>query len=294
MIKLFKKIPLKINLLNKINFIFFKLFFIKFLLLSKLIYSHELWIEPKKYLFEDDEFVIANIKVGQMFEGINLGYFPRNFVRFDFFSDNNLIPINGVIGDNPAINFLNKNHGIGIIIYQTNNEYLYYDNWNKFESFVIDKGLNNILNTHLKNRLPKDDFVEIYKRYSKSIIGFKNYKGRDKNFGMETEFVLQNNLLDNKKNNQKIKLFYKLEPRKNVQVEIFEKNEKNEVKLSKMFTDDFGVLNFTTKPGNTYLLNSVVMRRHEQNNINKDISPNKSKVLWESLWASITFKIPKK
>jgi len=171
---------------------------------------------------------------------------------------------------------------------------LYYDNWNKFESFVIDKGLNNILNTHLKNRLPKDDFVEIYKRYSKSIIGFKNYKGRDKNFGMETEFVLQNNLLDNKKNNQKIKLFYKLEPRKNVQVEIFEKNEKNEVKLSKMFTDDFGVLNFTTKPGNTYLLNSVVMRRHEQNNINKDISPNKSKVLWESLWASITFKIPKK
>ena len=95
MIKLFKKKTHKIYLFNKANFIFFKVFFIKFFLLSKFIYSHELWIEPKKYLFEDSEFVIANIKVGQMFEGINLGYFPRNFVRFDFFSDDNLIPING-------------------------------------------------------------------------------------------------------------------------------------------------------------------------------------------------------
>ena len=278
---------------NKVNFILLKVFFIKFLFFSNFINSHELWIEPKKYFFEDNEFVIANIKVGQMFEGINLGYFPRSFARFDFFSNNNLMPINGIIGDNPAINFLNKNHGLGIIIYQTNNEYLYYDDWKKFESFVYDKNLDNILKTHLKNKFPKDDFVEIYKRYTKSIIAFKNYKGKDRNFGMETEFVLQNNYFENKKKEIKIKLFYKLKPRKNVQVEIFEKNEKNEVKFSKIFTDNLGIVNFTIKPGYTYLLNSVVMRRYKKNDIIKDISPNNSKVLWESLWASITFKVPK-
>ena len=225
-----------------------------------------------------------------MFDGINLGYFPRNFERFDIFFNDKLIKIEGILGDNPAAKVKLNKKGLGIIIHQTTDNYLNYGEWKKFEDFILEKDLKGVKDIHIKKGFPEKDFVEIYSRYAKSIIIVDKIKGNDKYFGMETEFVLDIDSFFTNKKEINLTLFYQNKPRKNVQVEIFERNKNNIVKVKKKYTDESGNLKINVKTGFSYLINSVVMREYKAENADLNKS---SKTLWESLWASITFSIPK-
>ena len=76
----------------------------------------------------------------------------------------------------------------------------------------------------MKRRLPKKDFKESYHRYSKALVGIGHSKGSDNNFGLETEFVAQTNPYVDFANAVFVaQLLYQQLPRKNTQVEVFER-----------------------------------------------------------------------
>ncbi len=249
------------------------------------VVAHEFWIEPKKYVLLQGDILSASLFVGQDFSGYENPYLEDNFVRFEVISENGSQSVNGRIGDRPALNLIPKYNGLNIIIYQSTPTYLTYNEFDKFINFTKEKGYPGIPKQHLADNLPEKGFIESYTRFSKSYVSILNNRGADQYSGMEFEWVKQNRDLDNSENDRiSFLLYYEGVPYPNSLVTMFTKNSKGEVQKSTSRTDDNGTFQLIPTSNTSYLIDSVIIRKIEP-------SSNPEGAIWESLWASATFKI---
>ena len=259
-----------------------------FILSASSIQAHEFWIEPTDYFLQNEN-LEAHLKVGQEFEGMRLMYDPNRFEEFKILSGskNKSIDVKGTIGDVPAINFKPDLEGLLIIYHETEDKFVDYKKFSKFKSFVTEKGYEKLIITHQERKLPLENFIESYRRYAKSLIAYNGIEGKDKKTGLLFEFVLSDNPYDELKENiVEATLFYKNRPYPRNLVSIFIKNKSNKINLYKVLTDDKGRFSFSIKPGDTYLLDSVILTPKKGN-------PKKKEPVWHSIWASTTFSVPK-
>ena len=120
----------------------------------------------------------------------------------------------------------------------------------------------------------------------------KNFKiavgdgaGADREAGLETEIVaLANPYTDDLSDGLPVRVLYQGAPRADAQVELFAKSPEGEVEITLLRTDAEGVALLPVTPGQVYLADAVVVRPLEP--VAED-DP-----VWESLWASLTFKVP--
>ena len=258
-----------------------------FILSASNIQAHEFWIEPSDYFLQNEN-LEAHLKVGQEFEGMRLMYDPNRFEDFKILSGskNKSIDVKGTIGDVPAINFKPDLEGLLIIYHETEDQLVNYKKFSKFKSFVTEKGYEKLIVAHQERNLPLENFIESYRRYAKSLVAYNGIEGKDKKTGLLFEFVLSHNPYGELKDNMvEATLFYKKRPYPQNLVSIFIKNENN-ISLYKVLTDDKGRFSFSIKPGESYLLDSVII-------IPKKGNPLKKEPIWHSIWASTTFSIPK-
>ena len=259
-----------------------------FILSASSIQAHEFWIEPSDYFLQNEN-LEAHLKVGQEFEGMRLMYDPNRFEKFKILSGskNKSIDVKGTIGDIPAINLKPDLEGLLIIYHETEDKLVDYKKFSKFKSFVSEKGYEKLISTHQERKLPLENFIESYRRYAKSLISYNGTEGIDKKTGLLFEFVLSHNPYDELKDNiVEATLFYKNRPYPRNLVSIFIKNKSNKINLYKVLTDNKGRFSFSIKPGDTYLLDSVIITPKKGN-------PIKKEPVWHSIWASTTFSVPK-
>ena len=266
-------------------------FIIVFFYSCTVLNAHEFWIEPERYTVKKTEKIIANIRVGQMMRGAAYGYYPKNFNRFEVKTNTKLNPLIGRLGDKPAISLSPQGDSLVTIIHETTNSTVLYNSWSKFEDFLTEKSMLEVRDLHIKNKYPKTEFKEIYSRYAKALIGSGNSLGMDQQTGLEVELVLrQNPYLDDLSDGLIIELFYQGLLRANTQIEVFARNLGNIVTRTTLFTDDQGQVTIKTIPQTDYMINSVIMRAPKEP---QDIfKKSKQLILWESLWASTTFRTP--
>jgi uncharacterized GH25 family protein len=258
-----------------------------FILSISNIQAHEFWIEPSDYFLQNEN-LEAHLKVGQEFEGMRLMYDPNRFEDFKILSGskNKSIDVKGTIGDVPAINFKPDLEGLLIIYHETEDQLVNYKKFSKFKSFVTEKGYEKLIVAHQERNLPLENFIESYRRYAKSLVAYNGIEGKDKKTGLLFEFVLSHNPYGELKDNiVEATLFYKKRPYPQNLVSIFIKNENN-ISLYQVLTDDKGRFSFSINPGESYLLDSVII-------IPKKGNPLKKEPIWHSIWASTTFSIPK-
>ena len=258
-----------------------------FILSISNIQAHEFWIEPSDYFLQNEN-LEAHLKVGQEFEGMRLMYDPNRFEDFKILSGskNKSIDVKGTIGDVPAINFKPDLEGLLIIYHETEDQLVNYKKFSKFKSFVTEKGYEKLIVAHQERNLPLENFIESYRRYAKSLVAYNGIEGKDKKTGLLFEFVLSHNPYGELKDNMvEATLFYKKRPYPQNLVSIFIKNENN-ISLYQVLTDDKGRFSFSINPGESYLLDSVII-------IPKKGNPLKKEPIWHSIWASTTFSIPK-
>jgi cobalt/nickel transport protein len=250
--------------------------------------AHEFWIEPIRFIVKETEKISANIRVGQMMRGAAYGYYPNNFNRFEIKTHTSLYPLIGRLGDKPAISISPKGNSLITIIHETTNSTVTYNSWTKFEDFLTEKSMLKIKELHIKNKYPKIGFKEIYSRYAKALIGSGDSIGIDQRIGLELELVLlQNPYVDDLSSGLTIELLYQGILRANTQIEIFTRGQDKVVARSTLFTNDDGQIIFKAIPKMDYMINAVVMRRPKETH-----DTIKKLILWESLWASTTFRIP--
>ena len=249
--------------------------------------AHEFWIEAIDYQVAPGEKVIANLLVGTEFEGSKQAFIPRNFKRFKYVQNGAALDVPGVLGDRPAANFPVKDAGLLVLVHETTNLSLTWDEWEKFENFVRHKDAEWVLDEHLAKGLQQEDVREVYSRYAKSLISVGDGAGKDVITGMLTEIVaLENPYTDNMADGIRVGVLYQGKPRPATQVEVFERSSEGAIRIFTVKTNSKGVANVPVKPGHEYMLDSVVLRRPTQ-------QPTAGKpYAWESLWANMTFEIP--
>ncbi len=249
--------------------------------------AHEYWIEPARYQVPADGTIVADLVNGEKFAGTDLPYFPRRFARLDAVSGEVVAPVEGRLGDSPAIDIPAPDDGLAVLVYVSNPSILTYDDWETFAGFVEHKDFAGAVARHEARGLPKDAVVESYARFAKSLVAVGTGAGGDVAAGLETEIVaMANPYTDDMSAGMPVQVLYDQMPRADVQVELYEKSPDGTVDITVHRTDETGTVTLPVTPGMSYLVDAVVLREAGP------VLQFRTGAMWESLWASLTFAVP--
>lgn len=256
------------------------------LLAAAPVSAHEFWISPQSYQVAPGAPLQADLRVGQNMGGSVYAFIPRNFRQFELTMGGRTVPVKGRAGDRPALNMSVAGEGLVIVSHVTTDNKLTYHEKEKFEAFIEHKNFVGLMAQHKERGLPEEGFRELYSRYAKSLMAVGHGKGADKRLGLLTEIVAgANPYTDPLSKGLPVQVFYNGKPRSNVQVEVFAKSPSGKVTITHTQTDKNGRARVAVKSGYEYLVDSVVMRPLSQKSATDPV--------WESLWASLTFRVPK-
>jgi uncharacterized GH25 family protein len=249
--------------------------------------AHEFWIDAEPYSLSAGQTIEARLRNGENFEGIALPYAPHQFERFDLIFDADIAPIEGRLGDNPAVNTQPLGNGLHVVVLQTVNSIITYTDFTKFQAFVDHKDLGDARALHAARGLSFEKFSELYGRFPKALIAVGDGAGTDREVGLETEIVaLANPYTDDLGAGLPVRLLYQGAPRTDEQIEVFAKAPSGEVSTSLVRTDDTGRAMVPVLAGHQYMLDAVVLRAPAPEVV-KDRD-----AVWETLWATLTFAVP--
>lgn len=250
--------------------------------------AHELWLEPEKYQVETGEPAKIHIRNGESFAGISLSYFTNRIRSFRWASQTETGDVISRSGDVPAATVIFEDEGLASFVYESTPSTLTYSKWEKFVNFVTHKDAVFAIEDHQERDLPKTGFKEVYYRFSKVLLSIGEASGMDKRQGLLTEFVaLENPYSPIIGTHLPVALFHKDQPRINAQVEVFERAPDGRVTVFTVRTNEVGVAKIPLNKGHEYLLDAVIVQKPIL-----DIENSKGAV-WESLWAALTFEVPK-
>ena len=252
------------------------------IILSLPALAHEYWLQPNDFFVQHDELIQAHIKTGQDFRGNNFAYLPKSISSMHLHLGDSSTRIYSRFGDYPAISVPAAGNGLNILSVTTPPTSLTYEEPGKFASFVDNEGLDGVLVEHEKRKLPEIGFIEVYKRYTKSLIKAGDGEGADRKVGLEFEWVLHTNPYTTKQKKLVAQLWWQDKAHANKQFRYFIQTGKT-LSTDIARTDSNGMATLPFIPGSTYLVNAVHM-----------LIPTKETVIkynavWDSRWASLTF-----
>ncbi len=248
--------------------------------------GHEFWISPETYQLQSGDAIQADLRGGQKFSGGPFGFLPQRFARFDLVQGDQIVPVQGRIGDRPALNMAAPGDGLWIVVHETTDSKITWDEWEKFAGFVSHKKLGTALIDHKSRGLPDTGFSETYRRFAKSLVAVGAGDGTDQPVGMRTEIVALNNpYTDDLTAGFAVQVLYQGAPRIDAQIEVFAKDSSGDVTVSTVQTDLNGQAIIPVSPATEYLLDAVLLL---------PLEPDASQAapVWESLWAALTFRTP--
>ena len=258
--------------------------------------AHEFWIEPTNYTIDRATTIEATLFNGQGFGGIvdgeeagatRIGYFPNRIAATRYFLGDTSAPVDGRIGDNPAIALAPLDNGLHVVAYVSAPATIGYQEWEKFQNFVDHKDLPTSLAEHTALGFPEVDFTEIYIRNSKTLVAVGDGAGSDLRTGMETEIIaLDNPYTDDVSQGMRVLLVYLDDIRANEQIELFEKGPDDVVTITTVRTNDDGIATLPVRPGFSYMADAVLLREPSAE------LAEQYDAVWETLWANLTFAVP--
>jgi hypothetical protein len=253
---------------------------LSFLLVTDRGFAHEYWIEPVEHQVAIDQEIVANFRNGVNFNGGALGWYDARSVRAEVWSQAKMTQLSGRAGDLPAIRIGTPTEGLLTLAQETAMQTLTYRDPEKFQNFINHKdfGLDALDETY--------PFKEGYRRFAKSLVTAGSTKGSDQKIGFEIELVALANPYEIEGTALPVQLFYQNAPLPNTQIEVYEKSEDAETTVRLYRTDAKGRAILDVKAGHRYLVDAVILRRP-----NETIAQERG-IIWESLWAALTFEVP--
>jgi hypothetical protein len=250
--------------------------------------AHEFWIEPERYQVETDAPLVASLRNGEHFKGSSLGWFDRRFTRFEMVLGDDVRPVEGRMGDTPALQATAPDaEGLLVILHETTPSTLTYREWEKFLKFAAHKDFPDAAAIHEEKGWPKEGFRESYTRHVKALLAVGSGAGADRAFGLTTEFVaLSNPYASDFDGTMRVQVNYEGAPRADAQVEVFARAPDGNVDITLHRTDAEGMAAIPVQPGHEYLFDAVVLRPAARAGDSEDAP------VWETLWAALTFAVP--
>ena len=248
--------------------------------------SHEFWIDPLAFQVGPGDEVVADLRVGQGYEGFASAYFPKDFRVFELAQGDLRRPVDGRLGDRPALQQAAP-EGLQVVLHVTRDYRLTYEDFAKFEAFLREKDAAWVLGAHDRRGLPQTGVREVYSRYAKALIAVGDGAGQDRAYGFETEIVAgRNPYTEDLTGGMPVTLLYRGAPRADAQITVFEKDATGTVRVFTLRTGAAGRALVPVQPGRRYMLDAVVLREPS------DALAESQNAVWESLWANLTFAVP--
>ncbi|MDJ0958435.1 MAG: DUF4198 domain-containing protein, partial [Arenicellales bacterium] len=242
--------------------------------------AHEFWIEPTRYRLEPSEKIVANLRVGQYFKGNTFSFVPEKFVEFSVIDASGKRPVNGRLGDLPAVNEPSLRTGLHILVHHSTVNTLTYSDFTKFERFARKEGNAWLLDAHKQRGLSRSNVTEAYTRYAKALVLVGNDDGQDEWVGMPFEIVTETNpYADSSSGAIFVRLLWNGRGMADKQVSIFRKHGGCEATRTTVLTDTEGRASIPREPGGRFLLNSVHVVESPAGSLN-------TRTMWQSFWAS--------
>ena len=249
-------------------------------LLASPLAAHEVWIDALRWQVAPSQPISANLRNGQVFEGIRLPWLPKRLRQAVVQTGGTVRDMEGRAGDLPAFAVETDAPGLVVLGYESQPSTLTYTDYPKFASFAEEKGHAAVIADAPQEARPR----EAYTRHAKALIGVGDAQGADQALGFEIELVAETNPYTAPKDPMQVRLIYQDAALAETRVTLFDKDPEGAVTVSTMTTNAEGRVRFDTAPGHVYLVDAVMLRPATD-----AMAPD---VSWESLWASLTFAVP--
>ncbi len=249
--------------------------------------GHELWVDTTDFRVEKDTEINLNLRNGENFDGFSLGYFDRSVEKLYWRQNGNQFNNTSRQGDIPALKIVPNENGLVTAVYVSKPSIIKYKEFKKFKNFAMAKHSQSSIDFHLNSNFPKENFSEIYTRYSKALLGVGGAKGSDKANDLELELIaLQNPYTDDISSGIEILTLYQGKPQAFSMLNVFERSNTDlRVNSFVVKTDAKGIATVKVENDNAYLIDNVIIRP-----ANDKLLKDKG-VIWESLWAALTFGV---
>ena len=254
------------------------------------VWAHEFWVQPLADMTRGmgglGKEMKADIRRGENFVGDALVYNPANFQRFEVHTPRGVRPVEGRLGDKPALSMVTESEGMHVVVYVSDVQRTTYLSFDQFESFAAYEGLDGAAERHRARGLPEDGvFSEAYTRYAKALVPVNHAKGGDRRIGLPIEIVLDEvGTLEPSGT-----VYLDGSPMANAQVRVFTQfsfGADRPVSTRTVRTDAQGRFAISVGPIERVMLNVVHLRE-------PDATLAKSRnVVWETRWASLVFTAP--
>lgn len=248
--------------------------------------SHEFWLSPEDYTLSDADVMQVRLRVGSEMKGAALSYLPHDIARFEVVQGDVARPVEARMGDNPALVMQGLTDGLAVVVMETMDSRLTYQDYAVFQRFVVHKDFRTAFADHKARGLPETGFQETYRRHVKSLIAVGSGAGADRPMGLKIEIVAEANpYTDDLSAGMPLRVLLEGAPRPDVQVELFQTAPDGTVTSAMHRTDAAGRVVVPVLPGMEYMADNVDLRALD--NDDATVGP-----VWHSDWASLTFHTP--
>ncbi|MEL6734465.1 MAG: DUF4198 domain-containing protein [Pseudomonadota bacterium] len=249
--------------------------------------AHEYYLEPETFAPKAGADVKVSHKLGQRFYGNEMPWVTRWNVRSEIWHKGTSQPVNGEIGDRPALTLKNIKPGLTIGVHQSNVDFITFKTWEKFRTYVFKEGIGEAARDSEEGRKPKIGLKEGYSRYAKTLI----YAGTETDYadqldratGLKIELIaLDNPMTLDPAKPLRIQALYDGKPYVGGMIKLFTgiKTEASH----RILTDKNGQARIPSAGPGPYLLNIIKMTQPQsQDALDKEAH-------WESFWATLTFQ----
>lgn len=255
--------------------------------------AHEFWIEPQDTQVEVGQQIVGKLKVGQDLKGNSYSFLPQRFESFTVTVDGKTVPVEGRLGDNPALALEARASGLHIFAYQSNPEMLTYTDASKFKSFLSYEGLDWVLEAHAQRGLPPVKFKESYVRYAKSLVhvgpASANTMQNDQAVGLPIELIAMQSPFEPGLNSIQVKLLREGVPLAGIQVATFQRDVDGTFARRLARSNSDGLAEVSLDGNGLFLISAVQMEEANPADYDEDVVGRKP--VWKSLWASLSFRL---
>ena len=109
------------------------------LILTNPVYAHEFWISPVKYEIGINEPIEAHNRVGQNFVGGSYYFLEMQTKRHEVMQAGKKIKVTGRNGDRPAFQLEGLPNGLAILVHETTNMRLLYNDYDSCNKEMYTK-----------------------------------------------------------------------------------------------------------------------------------------------------------
>jgi len=247
------------------------------------VLAHDFWIEPATFRPAPGGTVALSLRVGQQFHGNAVPFVPKFFQRFVFVDPRGVEQaVDGQMGDDPAGLVPVTRAGTYLVGYRSNRDAVSLKP-DKFESYLVDEGLEAIIAERARRGESAIDSREEYSRCAKALLraGGGPGAGYDRVLGFTLELIPERDPYAlTPHEGLPVRLLYEGSPLAGALVVAF-RRERPEEALRARTNGDGRVVLALNSPG-VWLVKAVHMIR----------VPGRGDIDWESFWASLTFELP--